>query len=211
MIFRFVSGSVTPSSRSRNIADASTDTSGSCSRSYRRTICSGLVLPQHAVVDEDARQPIADRAVHDERRHGRVDAPAQRAHHAAAADLRANLRGRLLHERRHRPVAGAAAHAEGEVPEDVQAVLGVHDLGMEQERVTAARRRRPSPPRARWRSSRGPRSPPAPRPRSRRGSPRPESPRARRRTTARARPPRPSRARTRAAPPAPRGRRASSP
>ena len=94
-----------------------------------------LVEPQHAVVDEDAGQLIADRAVKDERRDGRIDAAAQRADHAPAADLRANLRRRLFDKRRHRPVAGAAADAVGEVAQDLEAAFGVHDLGMKQQRV----------------------------------------------------------------------------
>ena len=51
------------------------------------------------------------------------------------ADLRANLRRRLLDKRRHRPVAGAAADAVGEVAQDLEAALGVHDFGMKQQRV----------------------------------------------------------------------------
>jgi len=47
-----------------------------------------------------------------------------------APDLRANLLRRLLDERRHRPVAGAAAHAVGEVAQDVEPVFGVYDLGV---------------------------------------------------------------------------------
>ena len=43
-------------------------------------------------------------------------------------DLRADPRRRLLDERRHRPVAGAAADAVGEVAQDLEAVLGVRDL-----------------------------------------------------------------------------------
>jgi hypothetical protein len=61
MILRFFSGSVTPARRSRNSVDASTNTSGSCSRSKRLRICAASSEPQHAVVDEDAGQlsPIA--------------------------------------------------------------------------------------------------------------------------------------------------------
>ena len=94
-----------------------------------------FVEPQHAVVDEDAGQLVADRAVEDHRRDRRIDAAAQRADDAAVADLRANLRRRLLHKRRHRPVAGAAADAVGEVAEDLEAALGVDDFGMKQQRV----------------------------------------------------------------------------
>ena len=43
-----------------------------------------LVQPQDAVVHEDARQLVADRAVNDERGHRRIDAAAERADHAPA-------------------------------------------------------------------------------------------------------------------------------
>ena len=46
-----------------------------------------------------------------------------------------DARGRLVDERRHRPVARAAADAVGEVPEDLEAALGVRDLGVKQQRV----------------------------------------------------------------------------
>ena len=47
---------------------------------------------------------------------------------------------RLVDERRHRPVAGAAADAEREIPQDLEPVVGVRDLRMKQQRVQAARR-----------------------------------------------------------------------
>ena len=48
----------------------------------------GLVLAHHAVVDEDAGEPVADRAV-DEQRGGRgVDAAGEPADRAGLADLR---------------------------------------------------------------------------------------------------------------------------
>ncbi len=141
-----------------------------------------FVEPQHAVVDEDAGQLVADRAVNDERRHRRVDAAAQRADDMSVAHLGANPGRRLLHERGHRPVAGAAADAVREVAQDLEAMVGVDDFRVKQ----AARRdgdpRPPSPQPARWRSSRRPKSRAAPRPRSRRGWPRRESPPARPRT-----------------------------
>ena len=71
----------------------------------------------------------------DQRRNRGVDAAAQRADDAAAADLRADARGRLLYKRRHRPVAAAAADAEREVAEDFEPALGVDDLGVKEERV----------------------------------------------------------------------------
>ena len=87
-----------------------------------------FVQAQHAVVDEDAGQLVADRAMDDERRDRRVDAAAQRADDAAVADLRADPRRRLLDKRRHRPVAGAAADAVGEVAQDLEAAFGVDDF-----------------------------------------------------------------------------------
>ena len=39
----------------------------------------GLVLAQQSVVDEDARELLADRLVHEQRRDGRVDAARERA------------------------------------------------------------------------------------------------------------------------------------
>ena len=98
----------------------------------------GLVEPQDAVVHEDTRQLVADRFVEDERRDRRVDAAAQRADDPPAAHLRANPRRRLLDKRRHRPVAGAAADAGGEVAKDVEAALRVDHFGMEQQRVEPA-------------------------------------------------------------------------
>ena len=55
-----------------------------------------LVEPQDAVVDEDAGELIADRLMNDQRRDGRIDAAAQRADHASAADLRPDLRRCLV-------------------------------------------------------------------------------------------------------------------
>ena len=63
----------------------------------------GLVLPQQAVVDEDARELLADRLVHEQRRDGRVDAARQRAEHALVSDLRADPPHLLLDHRGRRP------------------------------------------------------------------------------------------------------------
>ena len=72
-------------------------------------------------------------AVKDERGHRRIDAAAERADDAPAADLRADFRRRLFDKRRHRPVAGAAAHPIGEVAQDLETAFGVRHLGMKQE------------------------------------------------------------------------------
>ena len=62
MRMRFVSGSVTPASCARKRSDASTCTSGTWKWSPNvSTTCSASSCAQQAVVDEDARQLVADR------------------------------------------------------------------------------------------------------------------------------------------------------
>ena len=63
----------------------------------------GLVLAQQAVVDEDARELVADRLVHEQRGDRRVDAAGERAEHALAADLRADPLDLLLDHGGRRP------------------------------------------------------------------------------------------------------------
>ena len=52
----------------------------------------GLVLAQQAVVDEDARQLVADRLVDEQRRDGRVDAAGERAQRRARDPTCARIR-----------------------------------------------------------------------------------------------------------------------
>jgi hypothetical protein len=97
-----------------------------------------FVESHDAVVDEDAGQAIADRLVEEERRHRGVDAAAQAAHDPPLAHLPLDRVHRLLHERRHRPVAAAAADVEREVAEDLGAAIRVCDFGVEQDGVEAS-------------------------------------------------------------------------
>ena len=200
---------MTPASRSRNSVGRVREHERQVQPLEPLADLRGFVQPQDAVVHEDARQPVADRAMNDQRRDRRIDAAAQAADHAAVADLRADPRRRLLDKRRHRPVARAAADAVREVAEDLEAALGVDDFRMKQRSRRAAATRRPSPRPARWRSSRRPKTRLARRRRSRRGSPRRGSRRARPQRARLIRPALPRwidhrdrRGRTRAAPPA---------
>ena len=84
MILRFCSGSVTPASRSRNSCDGVDEDERQLQPLEPPADLRRFVEPQHAVVDEDARQPIADRAVDEQRRDRRIDAAAQPADDAAA-------------------------------------------------------------------------------------------------------------------------------
>jgi len=63
----------------------------------------GLTLAEQAVVDEHARQLVADRLVDEQRCNGRVDAARQCAQDALLADLRANALDLLLDHSSRRP------------------------------------------------------------------------------------------------------------
>src|SRR3954449_13175677 len=90
-----------------------------------------LVLAHQAVIDEHARQLIADGAVDEQRRHGGVDAAAEAADDLAVADLGADPPDLLLHDGRRRPRHVAAADVAQERLEDVLPVRRVDDLGVE--------------------------------------------------------------------------------
>ena len=180
MILRFCSGSVTPASRSRNRLGGVDEhqrqlqpleaACGSAAASSSRS--TPLSTKMHVSWSPIARWMISAATVES-------TPPLRPQTTRPLAHLLADPRRRLVDERRHRPVAGAAADAVREVAQDLEAALGVHDLGVKQQRVEAPRSDRPSPRPARWRSWRRPQNPAAPRRRSRRGWPRRESPRAR--------------------------------
>ena len=108
----------------------------------------GLVLPQEAVVDEHARELVADGAVDEQRRHRRVDAARERADDVLVADLLADQLDLLLDELERRPGRRRLAGVEHEVAEDVGAARRVRHLGVELDGVEAAlavlHRRRPA-------------------------------------------------------------------
>ena len=68
-----------------------------------------LALAHQPVIDEDAGQLIADRAVHEQRGDGAVDAAGETAEHLLVADLGADQLDLLLDHRGGRPRAGGAA------------------------------------------------------------------------------------------------------
>ena len=118
----------------------------------------GLVRPHEAVVDEDARQLVADRLVDEQRRDGGVDAARQRAQHALRPDLGADPLDLLLDHRRRRPGRRRAGDPVEEVLQHVLPVRRVPHLGVELDAVQPAlrvlerrdrRRRRPRRRRAR--------------------------------------------------------------
>ena len=140
MIVRFSSGSSTPASASRNRSDASTVIELDAEvRAERSLDLLALVKTKQSGVDEDARELIADRAMHERRRHRRVDAAGQTADRRArlptsVSDLRnlVSMNALGVHDRL------GVAHLEEEIGEDLAAARRVRDFGMELHAVPSA-------------------------------------------------------------------------
>ena len=96
-----------------------------------------LALAHQPGVDVDARELVADGAVHERRGDRRVDAAGERAQHPPVADLGADPRHLLVDHRRHRPVRRAAGPLVQEPPQDAHAVGRVDDLRVELHAVDA--------------------------------------------------------------------------
>ena len=91
----------------------------------------GLVVPEKAVVDEDARQIVADGPVDEHRRRRRVDPAGEPADGPRVSDLVPYPLDRVGDDVDRRPLGLAAAGLVEEVLEDLHPVLRVPDLGME--------------------------------------------------------------------------------
>ena len=92
MILRLPSGLVTPDSASRKrVRDVDGDQIGTGGSDEVALHLRALAGPQQTVVDEDARQPVADGALHQRGGHRGVDAAGQPADRPAVADLVAHL------------------------------------------------------------------------------------------------------------------------
>ena len=90
-----------------------------------------FVLTQEPVIDEHARQLIADRLVHEQRGDSRVDAARQRAEDALVPNCRADPLHLLLDHGGGRPRRRRARDVVEEVLQQLGPVRGVHDLGVE--------------------------------------------------------------------------------
>ena len=89
-----------------------------------------LVLAQHAVVDEDTGEAVADGALHQYRGHGGIDSSGKGADGAAIAYLFADGGDGRLDEMRRGPVGFGVADVEEEVAQQVGSAGSVADLGM---------------------------------------------------------------------------------
>src|SRR5580765_5495275 len=83
------------------------------------------------MVDENAREPITDSALHDRRGNRRVDATGQPADRALAPDLRPDPLDLLFNDVDHRPRRPASGDVVQEVLEHLLTVRCVDDLGVE--------------------------------------------------------------------------------
>jgi hypothetical protein len=97
-----------------------------------------LVLAHHPVVDEDARELVADRPVDEQRRHGGVHAAREAADDLLVPHLRADALELLLDDGRGAPRQVARADVAEERPEHVLAERGVDHLGVVLDAVDAA-------------------------------------------------------------------------
>ena len=98
----------------------------------------GLVVAHQAVIDEDAREPLADRAVDEHRGDGRIDTAGEATDDARLPDLLADRLDLLVDDRRRRPALLAAGDIAQEAGEDLRAVRRVDDLGVKLDAVEAA-------------------------------------------------------------------------
>ena len=129
-----------------------------------------LVLAHHPVVDEDAGEPVADRAVDEQRGGGGVDSAGEAADRARLADLGANRLDLLVDHRGRRPALACSRRSRagsGSAPRS-RAGCGRPrgGTGCRRARARCPRSRRPATPG--WR--RAPRTPAAARRRCRGGS-----------------------------------------
>ena len=137
---RLASGSLTPASRARKrCLGVDRDERHLVVVAERRDDLLALVAAHQPVVDEHARQLVADRAVHEQGGHRGVHAAREPTDDPALADLRADPRDLLVDDRRRAPGALTAADRLQERGQDLLPVRRVDDLGVELDPVDPAR------------------------------------------------------------------------
>src|SRR5262249_25694185 len=90
-----------------------------------------LASPQQTVIDENARELIADSFMEQGRRNARVDAAAQAENDLLSANLRLDVFDRLLDVVAHRPVLAAAADIVDKIGQDLAPVWRVRYFRVE--------------------------------------------------------------------------------
>ena len=97
-----------------------------------------LVQTQQAVIDKDTGQLASHRFLQQSGRHGAVHAAAERQQYPLVADFLAALGNGRVHIGGHGPLAAETADTVKEVFQNLRAVFGVHDLGVELHAVETA-------------------------------------------------------------------------
>ena len=92
-----------------------------------------LAPAQHAVIDENAGELVADGLVNQRRRDARIHTAAQAQNDLFLADLGANLLDGLFDVIPHRPLLAAAANLVDKIGDDFPAARRVDDFGMKLE------------------------------------------------------------------------------
>ena len=90
-----------------------------------------FIFAHEAVIDEYASQLVADRPMHQYRRHRRIDAARQTAQDFFIPNLLPNFRDRNIDKRTHIPVALTAANAKQEVFQQSRSFPRVHHFRVE--------------------------------------------------------------------------------
>ena len=98
-----------------------------------------FALTQHAVIDENTSQRVANRFMNEHRGDGEIDAAGQSAQDTPTADLMTNGGNRFLTECSHCPIGFQSRDLMHEVRDELRAVGRVHDFEMKLHAVIAAR------------------------------------------------------------------------
>ena len=132
MILRFCSGSVTPASADEEaVLGLDVDEVDVEVVAEGRLDLGALVVAHQAVVDEHAGELVADRPVHQRGRDRGVHPAGQPAEDGAVPDLGADPLDQVLDDVERRPRRGDAGAVLEEAAQDLLAVGGVADLGVE--------------------------------------------------------------------------------
>ena len=97
----------------------------------------GFLGAQHAVVDEDAGELLADGLVNQSRSNAGVNAATKAKDHLVLADLLADFFHGLINVVAHCPFAATATNLVNEIGNDGLSLGGVNDLGVELQSVKA--------------------------------------------------------------------------
>ena len=146
MILRFCSGSVTPAKPIEEQIGRIDEIERQLQLVAKPLLdLVGFVVTQQSVVDEDARQPIANRAMNEHRRDRGVHAARRARTPPCPAPTCCRMRSVASSMNEAIVQSPVQPHTPiGEVPQDLDAVVRVHDFRVEQQRIQLRARVLPS-------------------------------------------------------------------